>query len=132
MNVSLVWAILLRTLKILCLLVARNPPRMRKKFIKGPLVMRLQPITNCSNRRFFRFTITHENYDVGDPYVEDLGSIDPMPNKDNQILVALNIERIKYYLAKGVPLKGSVGHYLGKFQLDSIEFVLLLRCLSFL
>lgn len=91
-----------------------NPPRMRKKFIKGPLVMRLQPITNCSNRRFFRFTITHENYSVGDPYVEDLGSIDPLPNKDNQMLVALNVERIKYYLARGVPLKGLVGHYLGE------------------
>lgn len=86
---------------------------MRKKLIKGPLVMRLQPITNCSNRRFFRFAVTHENYDASDPYVEDLGSVDPMPNKDNQILVALNIERIKYYLAKGVPVKGLVGSYLG-------------------
>ncbi len=86
---------------------------MRKKFIKGPLVIRLQPVTNCSNRRFFRFAVTHQNYDASDPYIEDLGSVDPMPNKENQILVALNIERIKYYLAKGVPVKGLVGTYLG-------------------
>lgn len=94
---------------------------MMKKPIKGPLVMRLLPITHCSNRRFFRFAVTHQNYEANDPYVEDLGSIDPMPNKDNQILVALNIERIKYYLAKGVPMKGSVGTYLGLSGLLPID-----------
>ncbi len=75
--------------------------------------MRLLPISNCSNRRFFRIAITRQNCDASEPFIEDLGSIDPMPNKDNQILVALNIERIKYYLSRSIPLKGSVGPILG-------------------
>ena len=86
---------------------------MKKKFIKGSLVIRIQPITKCSNRRFFRFVVTHENFDLSDPYIEDLGSLDPMPNKDNQVLIALNIERIKYYLAKGVAIKGTTGAWFG-------------------
>lgn len=91
----------------------RNPPKMKRKFIKGPQVMRLLPIQSCSNRKFYRLAVTRLNCDLDDGFIEDLGSIDPMPNKDNQILVALNIERIKYYLSKSVPIKGSVGHILG-------------------
>jgi small subunit ribosomal protein S16 len=86
---------------------------MKRKLIKGPPVIRLLPITHCNNRRFFRIAVTRKNCDVRDGFIEDLGSIDPMPNKDNQILVALNIERIKHYLSKSVPLKGSVGPILG-------------------
>ena len=87
---------------------------MKRKLIKGPLVMRLLPISGCSNRRFFRLVVTRKNCDQTDPYIEDLGSIDPMPNKDNQILVALNVERIKHYLSKSVPIKGLIGPLLGK------------------
>jgi small subunit ribosomal protein S16 len=77
--------------------------------------MRLTPIQNCSNRRFYRLAVMRQNDSLKqEGIIEDLGSIDPMPNKDNQILVALNIERIKYYLGKQVPLKGSVGSVLGK------------------
>ena len=67
-----------------------------------------------SNRKFYRFAVTREHSDLDDSFLEDLGSIDPMPNKDNQILVALNIERIKYYLSMGVKLKGKSGELLGK------------------
>lgn len=94
-----------------------NPPKIRRRYIKGPQVIRLMPITNCSNRRFFRIAVTHENCDLSDGFIEDLGSIDPMPNRDNKILVALNVERIKYYLSKSTPLKGKVGEYLGIFLL---------------
>jgi small subunit ribosomal protein S16 len=76
----------------------------------------LLPIQNCSNRRFYRIAVTRLNSEAHEPFIEDLGSIDPMPNKDNQILIALNIERIKYYLSKSVPVKGSVGPILGKYK----------------
>lgn len=93
--------------------IFRNPPTIRRRFVRGPPVIRLLPITNCSNRRFYRLAVTRQNSDLSDEFIEDLGSIDPMPNKDNQILVALNIERIKYHLSKSVPIKGQVGPILG-------------------
>jgi ribosomal protein S16 len=81
--------------------------------LHGPQVIRILPITHCSNRPFYRIAVTRQNSSLQDPFIEDLGSIDPMPNKDNQILVALNLERFKYYMSRSVPLKGLVGHYLG-------------------
>jgi small subunit ribosomal protein S16 len=75
--------------------------------------MRILPISNCSNRKFYRLAITRNLDDLSDPFLEDLGSIDPIPNRDNQILIALNIERIKYHLSKGVILKGLTGEFLG-------------------
>ncbi|CAF0784961.1 unnamed protein product [Brachionus calyciflorus] len=90
-----------------------SPPRLKRRFIKGGLVIRLMPISSCSNRRFFRIAVTRENYDLSDGFIEDLGSYDPMPNRDNNILIALNVERIKYYLSKSTPLKGRVGEVLG-------------------
>ncbi len=85
--------------------------------LHGPQVIRILPLTHCSNRPFFRIAVTRKNSSLKDPFIEDLGSIDPMPNKDNQILVALNLERLKYYMSKSVPLKGLVGHYLGLNQI---------------
>lgn len=90
-----------------------SPPRLKRNMIKGPLVIRLMPISNCSNRKFFRIAVTHQNYELSDGFIEDLGSIDPMPNKDNNILVALNIERIKYYLSKSTRVNDKVAEILG-------------------
>lgn len=90
-----------------------NPPRLKRNLIKGPLVIRLVPISNCNNRKFFRIAVTHQNYELSDGFIEDLGSIDPMPNKDNNILVALNIERIKYYLSKSTRVNDKVAEILG-------------------
>jgi small subunit ribosomal protein S16 len=93
---------------------------MKRRVYRGPLVMRLTPIQHCSNRRFYRLAVMRNNDDLlTDGIIEDLGSIDPMPNRDNEILVALNIERIKYYLGRRVPIKGSVGPILGNFFFTS-------------
>ena len=93
---------------------SRGPPKLTRKVIQGPPVIRLLPITHCKNRRFYRIAVQRLNSALRDPIIEDLGSIDPMPNKNNQILVAINFDRLKYYLSRSVPLKGNVGHYLGK------------------
>jgi ribosomal protein S16 len=78
-------------------------------------VIRIIPITHCRNRRFFRIVATRLNYTTKEEgYIEDLGSIDPMPNRDNKIMVALNVERIKYYLGRQLPIKGIIGEILGK------------------
>lgn len=77
------------------------------------MIIRLLPITHCRNRHFFRIAVTRANYDKNDGYIEDIGSIDPLPNKDNKIMVAINFERLKYYLGRQVPVKGVVGQILG-------------------
>jgi len=35
------------------------------------------------------------------PPVEQLGTYDPMPNADNQKLVSLNVERVRYWMGQG-------------------------------
>jgi ribosomal protein S16 len=91
------------------------PPLMRPSFIKGPLVIRVIPLNHCANRPFLRLVATYGNYDLSRPYIEDLGSIDPLPNKNNEILFALNIDRIKHYLGIGAQLRGTAPEILGKF-----------------
>ena len=68
--------------------------------------------------------------DLDDSFIEDLGSIDPMPNRDNQILVAINIDRIKYHLSKGVKLNETAGELLGML-LQSIYTILIQGILLF-
>lgn len=48
------------------------------------------------------------------PVIEQLGSYDPMPNINNEKLVALNLERLKYWLGKGAHVTNPVGELLGK------------------
>ncbi len=86
---------------------------MRRKVLNGPLVMRLFPIAHCKNRPFYRIAITRLRCGLSDGFIEDLGSIDPLPNRHNEIIVGLNIERIKYYLSKPILIKGQVGPLLG-------------------
>ncbi len=85
--------------------------------VEGPPVIRILPITHCSNRPFYRLAVTRENSSLQDPFIEDLGSLDLMPNKENQILIALNFDRIRYYMSRGVPLKGQAAHFIGKISI---------------
>ena len=94
-----------------------NPPIMKHKPLYGPLVMRLLPVGHCSNRPFYRIAVQRNRASLKDKFYEDLGSIDPMPNRENQIIVALNIERIKHYLSQPILLKGQVGIILGNYCL---------------
>lgn len=50
------------------------------------------------------------------PVIEQLGSYDPMPNAYNEKLVALNLERIKYWLGKGAHVTPPVAELLGKIN----------------
>lgn len=47
------------------------------------------------------------------PVIEQLGSYDPMPNANNEKLVALNLERIKYWLGQGAHVTNPVAEVLG-------------------
>lgn len=48
------------------------------------------------------------------PPVEQLGTYDPMPNRDNQKLLSLNIERARFWMGQGAYFSPSLSQLLGK------------------
>ncbi|XP_026491988.2 small ribosomal subunit protein bS16m [Vanessa tameamea] len=67
----------------------------------------------CTNRPFFHISVTQRRRPNSLPVIEQLGSYDPMPNMDNEKLVALNLERIKYWLGHGAHVTPPVAELLG-------------------
>ncbi|XP_026730960.1 probable 28S ribosomal protein S16, mitochondrial [Trichoplusia ni] len=67
----------------------------------------------CTNRPFFHISVTHRRRINSQPVIEQLGSYDPMPNINNEKLVALNLERIKYWLGNGAHISTPVAELLG-------------------
>ncbi|KAM3958410.1 mitochondrial ribosomal protein S16 [Aphomia sociella] len=67
----------------------------------------------CTNRPFFHIAVTHRRRLNSQPVIEQLGSYDPVPNVYNEKLVALNLERIKYWLGKGAHVSNPVAEILG-------------------
>ncbi|XP_061705414.1 small ribosomal subunit protein bS16m [Cydia pomonella] len=67
----------------------------------------------CTNRPFFHISVTHRKRTTTQPVIEQLGSFDPMPNVFNEKLVALNLERLKYWLGKGAHVTPPVAELLG-------------------
>ena len=87
---------------------------MRHQFIKGVPVVKVQRVNKCSNRKFFRLAVVHDKLEPYESLIEDIGSYDPMPNRENEIIVGLNLDRIKYYLGRGVQIRGVAAELLGK------------------
>ncbi|XP_053620008.1 small ribosomal subunit protein bS16m [Plodia interpunctella] len=67
----------------------------------------------CTNRPFFHISVTHRRRINSQPVIEQLGSYDPIPNVNNEKLVALNLERIKFWLGKGAHVTKPVAEILG-------------------
>ena len=49
------------------------------------------------------------------PSAEKLGTFDPMTNVHNEVLVSLDVERIKYHLSRDAEISTPVAHILGKY-----------------
>ena len=47
------------------------------------------------------------------PVIEQVGSYDPIPNQNNEKLVAFNYERIQHWMARGATLSLPVAELLG-------------------
>ena len=50
------------------------------------------------------------------PPIEQLGTYDPIPNEHGEKLCSLNLERIAFYIGKGVKISEDVSALLGKIQ----------------
>ncbi|XP_072946339.1 small ribosomal subunit protein bS16m [Epargyreus clarus] len=67
----------------------------------------------CTNRPFYHISVTHRKRLNSQPVIEQLGSYDPMPNMYNEKLVALNLERLKFWLGNGAHVTNPVAELLG-------------------
>jgi ribosomal protein S16 len=85
----------------------------------GPYEIRLQNI-GCKNRRFDRIVVQRMKHSPNaNEIIENLGSYDSMPNDRNEILVALNLKRLRYWIGtEGVVINPWVQKLLGKNKLS--------------
>ncbi|KAJ0171906.1 hypothetical protein K1T71_012669 [Dendrolimus kikuchii] len=77
------------------------------------MYLEIMILTGCTNRPFYHISVTHRRRLNSQPVIEQLGSYDPMPNINNEKLVALNLERLKYWLGQGAHVSNPVGELLG-------------------
>jgi len=55
-----------------------------------------------------------------DRVIEQIGSYDPMPNKHNEKMVAINYERLRYWISKNAKPSRAAGELLGNKQRDDV------------
>ncbi|XP_013858303.1 small ribosomal subunit protein bS16m [Austrofundulus limnaeus] len=73
-----------------------------KKYHGGFVVIRIAFAGhNQANRPFFRIVAAFNKKPRDGKFLEQLGSYDPLPNIYNEKLVALNYDRIKYWIGCG-------------------------------
>ena len=63
------------------------------------------------NRSFFRLRVSDSRFAAGGRFLEDLGSVDPIA-KDKTKQVALDKDRIEYWLSKGAKTSDTVRNLL--------------------
>nr|CAG4645282.1 EOG090X0KAD [Leptodora kindtii] len=67
----------------------------------------------CTNRPFYHIVV-QKKWDTQDgPVVEQVGSYDPLPNSNNEKLVAFNFQRIQHWIASGSTISNPVAQLLG-------------------
>jgi small subunit ribosomal protein S16 len=49
-------------------------------------------------------------------FYEQLGTYDPLPNKDDEIMISFNFERIRYWLGRGSTPSKPMAELLGEYS----------------
>jgi len=72
----------------------------------------------CANRPFFPIAVMKRRAIPQRPWsdrvIEQIGSYDPLPNKHNEKMVAINYERLRYWISKNAKPSRTVAELLGK------------------
>lgn len=55
----------------------------------------------CANRPFYHIVAMPHRRSRNGRVLEQIGSFDPLPNVDNETLVAINFERLRFWLTSG-------------------------------
>lgn len=77
-----------------------------------PKIIRFQ-LHGCTNRPFFHIVVMEKRFEQHRQVIEQLGTYDPLINQHNERLVALNFERIRYWLGRGADKSEPVAELLG-------------------
>merc|ERR1712083_1116292 len=69
------------------------------------------------NRPYYEIQVTRENYPrqlvKNIPPIEQVGTFDPLPNEHGEKLCSLNLERIAFYVGRGIKISEEVSTLLG-------------------
>ena len=72
----------------------------------------------CTNRPFYHIVAIRASLARNSPKkFEQLGTYDPLPNIHNEKLVSLNLERLKFWIARGATPSRPVAQLLGNFRI---------------
>ncbi|XP_054278549.1 probable 28S ribosomal protein S16, mitochondrial [Macrosteles quadrilineatus] len=67
----------------------------------------------CTNRPFYHIVVAARKREQHDQCIEQVGSYDPLPNEKNEKLVAINFERVSYWIGQGVGVSRPVSELFG-------------------
>jgi len=100
--------------------------RMVRKYVIG------MALYGCANRPFFRISVMNAVVIPKQPWdervIEQIGSYDPMPNKHNEKMVAINYERLRYWISQDAEPSIRVAELLGNEQ-SSFELYSTILCI---
>ncbi|XP_062515538.1 small ribosomal subunit protein bS16m-like [Corticium candelabrum] len=78
------------------------------------MVLRIRlALHGCKNRPFYHIVVANKKWKRDGKHFEQVGSYDPMPNERNEKLVALKLDRIRYWLGTGAQPTNRVAQLLG-------------------
>ncbi|KAL7675096.1 hypothetical protein ACOME3_001366 [Neoechinorhynchus agilis] len=67
----------------------------------------------CTDRPFYLLVVQRQAEDFDDPYSEQLGAYDPLRNKYGERLMALNVDRFRFWITEGAEPTKTVRRLLG-------------------
>ncbi|BET01380.1 ribosomal protein S16 [Nesidiocoris tenuis] len=67
----------------------------------------------CTNRPFYHIVVNHLRRGEREQPIEQLGSFDPMANHKQERLVAINVERLQYWIGEGAVISKPCAELLG-------------------
>lgn len=94
------------------------PGPVGRKVIRKTLVMRIVR-HGCTNRPFNHIVLTEKHRQRKGLVIEQLGTFDPMPNAFGEKMVAVNFERVMYWMKQGAELSGAMERLLGNNCLET-------------
>ena len=69
----------------------------------------------CANRPFFHVVVQPNRKPRNGKFLEQIGTYDPLPNINNEKLVAINFERLKYWCTiRGAHMSKPILQLLGR------------------
>jgi len=78
----------------------------------------------CTNRPFYHIAAMRGRVipkrPVDERVIEQIGSFDPLPNNHNEKMVAINYERVRYWLSQNAKVSHGVGELLGMHNVSLV------------